>query len=129
MVDTLRTNIDQLAAERADRKIVDNELELARKIQASSRSGHEPARREQWQLYAENLRQSVAGDYHDCWRVVDGRLAIVMADVSGKGVPAAFYMAVTRTMLHNLAQQISEPSELLNTDNRFLLNRASARCS
>ena len=127
MVDTLRTNIDQLAAERADRKIVDNELELARKIQASLLPAQDmsPLVDEQWQLYAENLpARSVAGDFYDCWRVVDGRLAIVMADVSGKGVPAAFYMAVTRTMLRNLAQQISEPSELLNTGNQFLCEQS-----
>ena len=65
----------------------------------------------------------MAGDFYDCWRV-DDRLAIVMADVSGKGIPAAFYMAVTRTMLRNLAEQISEPAELLNTGNGFLCEQS-----
>ena len=126
MVDTLRTNIDQLAAERADRRIVDNELQLAREIQSSLQPDQDmsPLVDDHWRLYAENLpARSVAGDFYDCWRVGD-RLAVVMADVSGKGVPAAFYMAVTRTMLRNLAQQINEPAELLNTGNRFLCEQS-----
>jgi len=42
--------------------------------------------------------QELGGDFYDCFVLPDGRLGIVMADVSGKGVPAAFFMAIARTV-------------------------------
>jgi len=49
--------------------------------------------------------QELGGDFYDCFVLSDGRLGIVMADVSGKGVPAAFFMAIARTVTRSAAQE------------------------
>ena len=46
---------------------------------------------------------TMGGDFYDFIELPDGRIGLVMADVSGKGVPAAFFMAVARTNLRELA--------------------------
>lgn len=45
----------------------------------------------------------MAGDFYDVFRIADGKLALVVGDVSGKGIAAAFFMAVARTTLHDIA--------------------------
>jgi serine phosphatase RsbU (regulator of sigma subunit) len=45
----------------------------------------------------------MAGDFYDVFRIGDHRLALIVGDVSGKGIAAAFFMAVARTTLHNIA--------------------------
>ncbi len=55
----------------------------------------------------------VGGDYHDILPLPQGRWLLVVADVSGKGVPAAILMASLRTRLRTLAETSSEPAELV----------------
>ena len=52
--------------------------------------------------------REMAGDFYDYFSLPDGRLGLVIADVSGKGVAAAFFMAITRTVMRASAQEISE---------------------
>ena len=63
----------------------------------------------------------VGGDFYDYFLLDDGRLAVAVGDVSGKGVPAALYMAVTRTLLRAAAQQCPDPGQCLGQVNRRLL--------
>jgi serine phosphatase RsbU (regulator of sigma subunit) len=62
----------------------------------------------------------VGGDFYDVFPVHDGQLGLVVADVSGKGVAAAFFMAVTRTMLRGLALTSRTPSECIEHVNDSL---------
>jgi serine phosphatase RsbU (regulator of sigma subunit) len=62
----------------------------------------------------------VGGDFYDVFPVDDGRLGLVVADVSGKGVAAAFFMAVTRTMLRGVALTSRTPSECIEHVNDSL---------
>src|ERR1700683_2549136 len=63
---------------------------------------------------------TMGGDFYDFIELRDGRIGLVMADVSGKGVPAAFFMAVARTNLHELALHHAEPSACLAQANNVL---------
>ena len=62
----------------------------------------------------------IAGDFFDFWLLDDQHLAVVIADVSGKGVPAAMFMAVVRTTLRNFSTPGTSPREVLNIANRLI---------
>lgn len=119
----LRSNIDELATERAERHAVDVELNLAREIQASLLPDEDAIdRRDTFELDAINLpARQVAGDFYDYWMQDESTMAFLIADVSGKGVPAAFFMGIARTLIRNLAKLDQEPDALMSTVNELLL--------
>jgi len=57
--------------------------------------------------------REVGGDLYEVVRVSDDRVVVALGDVSGKGIPAALFMAVTVTILRTLARQSAEPDEIL----------------
>lgn len=57
--------------------------------------------------------REVGGDLYEVLRVSDSRVVVALGDVSGKGIPAALFMAVAVTVLRTLARQIAEPDEIL----------------
>ena len=57
--------------------------------------------------------KEVGGDFYDYFLVGDQHLALVVADVSGKGIPAAFFMAISRTLLKNNATLLAEPAHIM----------------
>jgi serine phosphatase RsbU (regulator of sigma subunit) len=63
---------------------------------------------------------TMAGDFYDFIELPDGRIGLVMADVAGKGVPAAFFMAVARTNLRELATRHPGPGACLAHANEAL---------
>jgi serine phosphatase RsbU (regulator of sigma subunit) len=63
---------------------------------------------------------TMGGDFYDFIELPDGRVGLVMADVCGKGVPAAFFMAVARTNLRDIAPQYPEPGACLAQANERL---------
>jgi sigma-B regulation protein RsbU (phosphoserine phosphatase) len=63
---------------------------------------------------------TMGGDFYDFVELPDGRIGLVMADVSGKGVPAAFFMAVARTHLRDLAVRHPRPGDCLAQANEVL---------
>ena len=125
----LRTNIDDLASERAQRDVVEAELNMAREIQASLLPDRDaiPDQKD-FDLAAINVpARQVAGDFYDYWMCDDRTMAFVIADVSGKGVPAAFFMGITRTMIRNLDKLKLEPHVMMRNVNELLMesNRRS----
>jgi len=62
----------------------------------------------------------MGGDFYDFFEVAPGKLGLVVADVSGKGVPAAFFMAVARTLIRATALIVLSPAECLSRVNRLL---------
>jgi sigma-B regulation protein RsbU (phosphoserine phosphatase) len=64
--------------------------------------------------------REVGGDLYEVLRVSDRRVVVALGDVSGKGIPAALFMAVTVTVLRTLARQIMEPDEILRRLNHEL---------
>ena len=65
--------------------------------------------------------REVGGDFYDFLDLSDGRVAIVIGDVTDKGVPAALVMATTRGLLREIAHQVNEPAEVLRRVNERLV--------
>ena len=61
--------------------------------------------------------REMGGDFYDFFTLDDGRLSVVMADVSGKGVPAAFFMAIARTVMRAAAARHPDPGPCLEEVN------------
>ena len=102
---------------------VENELNIAAQIQKSILPCSFPAYpdRKEFELYAfMQPARYVGGDFYDFFFVDDNTLALVMADVSDKGVPAALLMMVSRTLINSLAIDIRSPSVVLEKANNIM---------
>lgn len=89
------------------------ELEIARRLQqAILPRGAPPLAQLALQATMIPARE-VGGDFYDWFMLDEHRLALVVADVSGKGVPAAFFMAVTRTLLRSTAAFVGDPAQVV----------------
>src|SRR5246500_3069851 len=96
------------------------ELEVARALQLAILPAAFPARAG-WDGAARMIpATSMGGDFYDFIELPDGRIGLVIADVSGKGVPAAFFMAVARTNLRDLAAHHADPGGCLAETNEVL---------
>jgi len=71
--------------------------------------------------------KDVGGDFYDFFRIDDDRLGFVIADVSGKGIPAAIFMAVSRTLIRATGIRGSDPAECITYSNK-LLAEESVEC-
>lgn len=104
----------------AEKERVSTEMNLARNIQASALPGSFPAfpDRNEFDLYADmRPAADVGGDFYDFFMVDDNRLALVIADVSGKGVPAALFMMTAKTMLKDYLLTGCDPAQALQRMN------------
>ncbi len=89
------------------------ELEIARSMQLSILPRQAPST-EVVEVDALMVpAKEVGGDFYDYFLVGDQHLALVVADVSGKGIPAAFFMAISRTLLKNNATLLAEPAHIM----------------
>ena len=83
--------------------------------------------RQEFDIYATmNPAKEVGGDFYDFFLVDDDHLALVIADVSGKGVPAALFMVIAKTLLKNAAQTGMSPREVLEKVNNQLCENNEA---
>jgi len=64
--------------------------------------------------------KDVGGDFYDFFRIDDERIGFLIADVSGKGIPAAIFMAVSRTLIRATGIRGIDPSECISYSNRLL---------
>jgi serine phosphatase RsbU (regulator of sigma subunit)/anti-sigma regulatory factor (Ser/Thr protein kinase) len=103
------------------RERYEQELRVATLIQQNflPRELHEPPG---WQLNAfYRPAREVGGDFYDVIELPDGRLGLVVGDVTDKGVPAALVMASTRGVLRASAQRLMEPGKVLERVNDQLV--------
>lgn len=103
---------------------VQQDLDTASRIQQKILPQDFPAfpDRKEFQVYAEmHTAKEVGGDFYDFFFIDEKHLGFVIGDVSGKGVPASIYMAVSRTMLKAIASQLHDPAECLQTVNSMLI--------
>ena len=115
-VDALKGYID--AAE----KRFEQELEYARKIQASALpSNFVFPNRNDFEIYASmEPAKEVGGDFYDFFFIDNYHFALVIADVSGKGIPAALFMMRSKTAIRGQAQSGAAPEEILFVTNNLL---------
>jgi sigma-B regulation protein RsbU (phosphoserine phosphatase) len=103
---------------------VQSDLETASRIQQKMLPQEFPPfpDRDEFSIYAEmHTAKEVGGDLYDFFMLDEHRLGFVIGDVSGKGVPASLYMAVSKTMLKAIASQIEDPATCLATVNTMLI--------
>jgi len=124
MVQQLKAHINARTKEAAVREATESELRIAREIQASLLPDEFPPfpENDEFDLYAVNSSaKQVGGDFFDYFFIDDDKLLLVIGDVSGKGTPAAIVMAVARTLIRDLARNISSPAEILTETNCLLV--------
>ncbi len=98
-----------------------HELELAHEIQTSLLPSDLPAL-PGWEMAAFwQAAREVSGDFYDCLEIGPSQLGLVIADVSGKGMPAALYMALTRSLFRATAPGQSDPRAVIRRTNRLLI--------
>ncbi len=123
MLDELGVYIDNLSSVTAEKERIGAELNIATQIQADMLPRIFPAfpNRKEFDLYATMApAKEVGGDFYDFFLVDDDHIALVMADVSGKGVPAALFMVIAKTLIKNRTQLGESPAEILKNVNEQL---------
>ena len=116
----VRDYIDNIKTMTAEKEHISAELNVAKKIQTEMLPTEFPES-DRFDLYASMTpAKSVGGDFYDFFMLDDNRLALVMADVSGKGIPAALFMSITKTILKNCAEGAHTPSKALEATNNII---------
>jgi len=115
-----------LIEESLEKKRIEESIKLAHEIQMGLLPKTFPAfpERKELDIYAiTKPAKGVCGDFYDFFLVDDDHLAFVIGDVSGKGIPAAFFMAVTKTLIKTLTTAAISPGELLAKVNNDLYDQ------
>ena len=103
-----------------DKSRIEAELTTASSIQSAMLPNIYPAfpEREEFDVYASmDPAKEVGGDFYDFFLVDDDHLCLVMADVSGKGIPAALFMMASRIIIANNAKMGKTPAQILTDTN------------
>jgi GAF domain-containing protein len=112
---------DLLQREMVVRERLETEVQLARQIQQTFIPSVLPAH-PNWHLAARwRTARQVGGDFYDVIELPDGKLGVFIADVADKGMPAALFMALTRTLVRAAALEMDSPAEVVRRVNDLLL--------
>jgi sigma-B regulation protein RsbU (phosphoserine phosphatase) len=118
--------LEEAQAELIQKERLEHELELAREIQQSFLPTRFPTF-PGLQVAARSVpARAVGGDFYDAFALPGGRVGIVIADVSDKGMPAALFMALTRSLVRAEAQREASPARVLASANRLLLDMSDS---
>ena len=115
--------IDQVKCVTAEKERIGAELDMASKIQGSQLPSLFPPfpDRKEFSLYASMTpAKEVGGDFYDFFMIDEDHMGFVMADVSGKGVPAALLMMVSRALIKSSLQNGNSPAKTLASVNNQL---------
>ncbi len=123
MIGDLEKYIADIQRVMAEKERINAELSVASDIQAHMLPCIFPPfpEHEEFDLYAlMHPAKEVGGDFYDFFMIGEDRLAVIVADVSGKGVPAALFMVITKVLIKNHTQMGMDPAEVFTTVNRLL---------
>ena len=135
IADLQRKNIDLTQAYRelqeaqaalVEKERLECELELARELQQSILPHEFPDLKEFSFAARSRPARQVGGDFYDVIPLSRGRVGLIMADVSDKGMSAALYMALTRSLIHAEAKRSSSPRKVLLSVHSLLLEMSQA---
>ncbi|MEG1710436.1 MAG: SpoIIE family protein phosphatase, partial [Clostridia bacterium] len=129
MTKSLRNYINDLNTITADKERIATELNVAKQIQASMLPCIFPPfpDKKEFDIYASmQPAKEVGGDFYDFFLVDKSHLGIIIADVSGKGVPAALFMVIAKTLIKNHAQSGISPAEVFTATNAQLCENNDA---
>ena len=116
----LNDYMTELTTVTGEKERIGAELDVANRIQANMLPTIFPPfpERNEFDIFATmNPAKEVGGDFYDFFLLDDEHLAIVMADVSGKGVPAALFMVIAKILIKNRAHMGGTPAEILRDVN------------
>lgn len=125
----IKNYIADLTAVTAEKERIGAELNVATQIQADMLPSIFPAFPDhtEFDIYASmHPAKEVGGDFYDFFMTDEDHLVMVMADVSGKGVPAALFMVIAKTLIKNYAQIEGSPKEIFEKTNRQLCENNDA---
>jgi phosphoserine phosphatase RsbU/P len=112
---------ERLQREMVVRERLEHEVELARQIQRTFLPEHLPEP-QGWDLAATWLTaRQVGGDFYDLIELPGNRLGLLIADVSDKGMPAALFMALTRTLVRAVVFDTPSPAEVMQRVNALII--------
>ena len=123
MQDDLKLYTENLQAVTAEKERIGAELNVATQIQADMLPRIFPPfpQKKEIDLFASMTpAKEVGGDFYDFFLTDETHLALVIADVSGKGVPAALFMVISKTLIKNRAMQGGTPAQILADVNNQL---------
>lgn len=123
MRDSLKEYIHNLTETTAAKERIQSELKVATRIQEGLLPKVFPAfpNHPEFDIYATMVpAKEVGGDFYDFFFVEENRLCFLIADVSDKGVPAALYMMVTKTLLKSEGMRLKAPEQMLAAVNNIL---------
>lgn len=123
MAADLKAYMRDLLSETKEKERISTELSLATEIQANMLPCIFPAfpERTEFDIYAMmHPAKEVGGDFYDFFLIDEDHLALVIADVSGKGVPAALFMVIAKTLIKNQALTGESPAQILKSVNEQL---------
>ena len=115
--DNMTKDIKSITQERAK---LNSELSIAKSIQASSLPNVFPPfpERKEFDIYASmEPAKEVGGDFYDFFFIDETKFMFLIADVSGKGVPAALFMMTVKTLINNVSQMNYSPKQLIEIIN------------
>ena len=119
-VATLKRYISEAAAR------IDKELEYAKQIQLSALPTNFPTG-EDYSIYAQMIAaKEVGGDFYDFYKLNDKTVALLVADVSGKGIPAAMFMMTAKTIIKDLAESGMAVNDIFTKANEKLCENNEA---
>ena len=125
MSEKMQGYVHEIVEITSEKQRLDTELSVAADIQVNMLPTHFPAfpDRSEFDLYAVmDPAKEVGGDFYDFFLIDNDHLALVMADVSGKGVPASLFMVISKTLIKNVALsgRYGSPAEILQDVNNRL---------
>ncbi|MEE1072496.1 MAG: SpoIIE family protein phosphatase [Cellulosilyticum sp.] len=129
MIKELREYIKNLEIATAEKERIGAELDIATKIQTDMLPSIFPPYPDckAFDLYASMTpAKEVGGDFYDFFLIDENHLALVIADVSGKGIPAALFMVISKTLIKNNATPGKTPKEILEMVNKQLCENNQA---
>ena len=132
-IDTMETDMvnymEHLTTLTADKQRISTELSLATQIQATMMPHIYPAfpDRTEFDIYAlMHPAKEVGGDFYDFFLIDEDHLCMVMADVSGKGIPAALFMMASKIILQSCAMLGQSAAEILTKTNEAICSNNKA---
>ena len=126
----LRDYISENLKITAEKQRISTELDMAASIQENQLPNIFPPfpNRNEFDIFASmKPAKEVGGDFYDFFLVDEDHVALVMADVSGKGIPAALFMMISKILIKNRVQAGDSPAQALDNVNKQLLENNTSR--